>query len=746
MGDSESRSTALGGAALSAFALYLALSFVFFGRGLSGHFSTWYVGRGPDPPQFIWFFNWWAHAIAHHLNPFLNKLVFAPAGANLAWAVTLPAAALAVLPITWSFGPVAAYNILSLIAPALAGWAAFVLCRWTTREYWPSIAAGWVFGFSPYIVSATLTHLHTVLIFPLPLMLWIVMRRLCEEIGPGRFVVGLALLIALEFALFTEAVATVTLVGALAFLVAIGRSGPEERRKLWGLVIPVGLAYAAAAVLLSPYLYYMFALGHPGGIVLNPMYHGADLLSLLIPTSVNEAGRPALFRVVSRTYLATLTESGAYLALPLIAIAALYCKERWREPAGRILIEMTVIVGVLAMGTRVVIAGHPTIPAPWFLFASVPLINKALPVRLMVYVFLALAMMTAIWLSSGRTRASYKLILGIALFPFMMPSLSAGYWASRYEVPEFFASGIYRQYLKPNENVMAIPGLIYGDGMQWQVASGMYFRLADPYTGLSPLAPPEYARWPFMSALYDAGGVPQAGDQLKALLAHEGVSVIIVGPLKYRMVDRIDDEWTCPTWVHTPLTQDERSHLESLLSSALGVQPVRAGGVALYRIPPAVLAPYLRVTALEMRQRYVRARFNVLLRAGHKYLAAGGKPAALLADPRRALALEPVDWFGGPAFPALSPNKIFQVAWALGQWHQGKIAIGVQGSYEAVKPLIDEYGPDSSAIYFPFPHPLRSPPAADGSDEAPLMVMEFTPEGLARAAAATAIARTGASP
>ena len=121
---------------------------------------------------------WWAYAIAHRVNPFLTKVLFAPDGANLAWATTAPLAAWTGFALTWSFGPVVAYNVLCLLAPALAGWAAFVLCRWITRSYWPSIAGGWVFGFSSYIVSALLTHLNDVLVFPVPLAVWLVLRRL----------------------------------------------------------------------------------------------------------------------------------------------------------------------------------------------------------------------------------------------------------------------------------------------------------------------------------------------------------------------------------------------------------------------------------------------------------------------------------------------------------------------------------------------------------------------------------------
>ena len=124
------------------------------------------------------------------------------------------------------------------------------------------------------------------------------------------------------------------------------------------------------------------------------------------------------------------------------------------------------------------------------------------------------------------------------------------------------------------------------------------------------------------------------------------------------------------------------------------------------------------------------------------YLAAGGNVDSIDSHKEQVLQTVP-KWFGGPAFPTLNPNKIFQVEWALGQWHPGRVALGVQGSYAALKPLIAEYGRDSIGVYFPFPRPLSAPAAGD-SGESALMVMEFTRAGLASAAAR--IARTGVPP
>jgi hypothetical protein len=739
MPDKSSSSRALDRQALGAFLLYLAPSLFFFGRGLIDHFSTWYIGRGPDSAAVIWFLNWWAYAATHRINPFLTKVIFAPRGVNLAWATTVPLAGWLFVPITCAFGPVVTYNVLCLLAPALAGWAAFVMCRWITRSYWPSIAGGWVFGFSSYLVSALQTHVHDALVFPVPLTVWLILRRLSGEIAARRFIVALAILIAMQFLLFAELAASATLVGVTAFALALSFTDGGTRRGLFALMPQIAMAYAVAAIIISPYLFFMFGFGHPAESVFDPTLLGADLVSFLIPTSVNEFGRSELFGMISRHYMATLTEVGSYLAWPLIAITVLFAKARFREPIGRILIELLVVVCIFALGAHVVVAGHPTISAPWLLVLKFPLMNKVVPVRLMVYAFLALAGIVAMWLSSSNARLSLRQGLGLALVPFMLPNLSASYWKVPFIIPTFFSSGLYRQYLSPGENVMVLPNPIYGDGIQWQVATGMYFHLAGGYIGISPLAPPDYARWPIMAALYEVAGIPDAGDQLKALLAHEQVAAIIVSPLKYRFVDQFEGYGTSATWLHTPLTEPESAALRDLLST-IGVQPLEIGGVILYRIPSERLTSYLQLTALEMQQRYARTRFEVLLGAAERYLAGGGEPATLNAHKLQVLSTAP-RWFGGLGFPTLNPNKMFQVQWALGQWHPGLVAIGVEGSYEALQPLIAQYGPDSTGIYFPFPRKLAASSLSELSSDAgvpALMVMEFTREGLAKAAARVA--------
>jgi hypothetical protein len=68
----------------------------------------------------------------------------------------------------------------------------------------------------------------------------------------------------------------------------------------------------------------------------------------------------------------------------------------------------------------------------------------------------------------------------------------------------------------------------------------------------------------------------------------------------------------------------------------------------------------------------------------------------------------------------------------LGPWKDGRIQVGVVGSYEALKPLIADYRADAAEIYFPFPRPLTEPPK--GNTFMRKLVLVFDPVGLKRAA------------
>ena len=74
-------------------------------------------------------------------------------------------------PLTWLANPVVSFNVLTLLAPALSAWTAFLLARYLTRDRFASFIGGYLFGFSSYELGQLLGHLHMDLIFIVPLLL-----------------------------------------------------------------------------------------------------------------------------------------------------------------------------------------------------------------------------------------------------------------------------------------------------------------------------------------------------------------------------------------------------------------------------------------------------------------------------------------------------------------------------------------------------------------------------------------------
>ena len=139
--------------AAAAFVSYLTLSLLIFGRGLLANPAAAYLGRGPDALLNIWFVAWWPHAISHHLNPFLTTAIWAPSGVNIAWTTNFPLASCLLYPVTRLYGPIVSCNVAHLVGLPLAGWSAFVLCRYVVRRFWPAWVGGCLFAFSPYMLT-----------------------------------------------------------------------------------------------------------------------------------------------------------------------------------------------------------------------------------------------------------------------------------------------------------------------------------------------------------------------------------------------------------------------------------------------------------------------------------------------------------------------------------------------------------------------------------------------------------------
>ncbi len=403
---------------LLALAIYQALAILWFGIPLLNDFSHSYIGieRSSDPPGYMWFLTWWPYALSHRLNPFITKLVWAPSGFNLTWAHCIALPALIAAPITRIWGPVVTWNILCVMAPALAAWCAFILCRHLSASFLPSLVGGYLFGFSPYMLGHLLGHLSLILIFPVPLAVYLFALALEDRLSRAAFVALFAAVALTQFLCCQELLATAVVMGAAAILAAILVTGPAARMRLLEVCGLTALALAIAAALAAPFLYYAFFGGFPRGPINPADVYSSDLLAFFIPTPMLLIGEPAALASIASRFAGGFAEDTAYIGIPMLLLIVDFGISNWRRPQARVMLLALEIIALASLGPKLHIAGAPAVILPWAIAGRLPLLDKALPGRFMMFVFLDLALITAVYLTNSphRSRKWFLVVLAVA--------------------------------------------------------------------------------------------------------------------------------------------------------------------------------------------------------------------------------------------------------------------------------------------------------------------------------------------
>jgi hypothetical protein len=506
--------------------IYVVLSLFYFCR--TTEWRSAFVGAGNDPIAFIWYLNWWPYAIRHGLNPFITYFAWFPGGDNILWDTSIPILALLMAPITWAGGPVLSFNILTVTAPALASWTAFLLARRVTQDWVASLIGGYLFGFSSYELGQMLGHLNLEITCLVPLVILICILRVRRQISRSPFVVGLAALLFIQFGVSMEILASICVMGALVWVVCLILGPAPDRRGILNLVIEIAAAAGLALMLLLPFIYLLIksAADLPPEIN-SPSFFSTDLLNLVVPTWVTRFGENSFIHVSSEL-TGNNSERGAYLGLPLLLITAYYVRDNLKTPYGIPLLATAVFVTVLSFGPSLHIGGRDTeIPLPWAIALKLPMVKSALPVRFTMYVSLAMTLIVATWLAPARgwSRAARLALACIACLT-LMPNGSAFAW-SRWPAQDFFTHENVRAALGPMPNVLILPYGQHGPGMAWQLDAEMQFTQADGYIGFAPWR--EHA-WSALAELEAAAPTINFGNDLAAFCSTHQVEYILLAP------------------------------------------------------------------------------------------------------------------------------------------------------------------------------------------------------------------------
>ncbi len=506
------------------FLVYLVLAFAFFGTTKS--WTRWVFGNGPDPIQFVWFLQWFPFAISHGLNPFISHYVWSPAGANLTWDTAIPAAALFMLPVTLLGGAVLSFNILTVLAPALSAWTAFLLARYLTRDWNAALIGGYLFGFSSYEIGQLMGHLNLDLLFLVPVAVLLCIKNVEGTISRGRFIAGLIAVFLTEFFLSTELVASLCFFGAIAWIVFFATVPTVERPGLLRLAGNIALAGLVTMLLALPFVFYLVAGFKTLPSEINSSVgFSADALNFLIPTPVTLIGGAA-FASLTGAFAGNSSEQGAYIGLPVALIMVLYFRDHLFRPHIRALLIVLISTVLCSLGPFLHVAGAQTqIGLPWRYIQQVPLISAALPVRLTMYVALLSAIIAALWLASPERRPLRFAFAGIACLSLIPnPRQFKGFpWPTQ----PFFTPQNVNSELGKHRNVLILPFGAAGNSMAWQVNAGMQFTQSGGYTGFSPEPDGSFAI--INQFLTDVPTSSFAND-ISAFCATHRVDDILIGP------------------------------------------------------------------------------------------------------------------------------------------------------------------------------------------------------------------------
>jgi hypothetical protein len=433
-----------------------------------------------DPNFYAWSLRWWPYALSHGLNPLHTDLIGVPTGFNLAWVTTVPPLALLAAPVTAAFGPVVSLNLLVALAPPLAAWAAFVLCRRITGRFWPSLAGGTVYGFSAYEINHTVpAHLNMTFSLLLPLMAYLVLLWRDRKVGRTAFITLMAAALVLQLFLFLETFAQLTLILAAGLPIGYVVADRSVRPRIAQLSRHLSLAYLAAVVIASPYLYY--AIRHqPPGFNRSPESSSLDLANLVVPRADKAFGLTWLARFSKD--LPSISAAG-YVGIPLLVLVIALAVRTWQSGLTRFLVLMFVFVLLVAAGPELNVATIHMTSMPWAHLWNLPLARSAFPNRIMVFGYLALAVMVAWWLTVPLKKTVLRWLLAllavaavIADFGSIVRPTPPAYAS----IPAFITTGQYRLYLTRGENVLIVSAR-GNAGMLWQAETSFYFRIAGGY-------------------------------------------------------------------------------------------------------------------------------------------------------------------------------------------------------------------------------------------------------------------------
>lgn len=478
---------------------------------------------GGDQYTFIWFLSWWPKAIASGINPFITNFVWPSANLNLTWTTSIPTLAIIMAPVTDIIGPIASWNILTLLTTPLNAFSAFLLLKYLYKKDIPAFLGGYIFGYSTYVLGQLQGHLNLDMVFIIPLLILIFIKRVRSEYSRKFYITSTVILLSLETGISTEILATSITFGVISILIFLSLL-KDYRVILLSALKDTVFSILISMILLSPFFYYLITgTSSKPPLPGSPLYFSADLINYFIPTPITKIGGH-IFNDISANFTGNYSEEGAYIGLPIftITVIALTEKIKNRKNIGLFLLLTLIFISIFSLGQYLHVNGVITnIYLPWKLFTDLPLIRNALPIRFTLYAFLMIAIILTDWMAAKEHNLTRVLFVILAI-TFIVPNTAKYTW----QTPKIPAPFAQTKYLI-GKNLLILPFGYTGASMLWQAISDFSFKLVGGYTGS---VPDIYNHYMMTSTLLSADPGESFGNLFKNYCRHFKVNYVVICP------------------------------------------------------------------------------------------------------------------------------------------------------------------------------------------------------------------------
>ncbi|WP_293002937.1 hypothetical protein [Mycobacterium sp.] len=524
--------------------LYLVGALVVTLGAWRGPRSGW-AGGCCDQEQAIWYLGWTPHALAHGLDPFFTTQIAAPAGVNLMWNPSMPLLGM----IGWLpakiGGPVFGFNVLMVLGIASSGFTAWLAIRRWTGDGLAPFVGGAVYAFSPYVASHAALHLNLATVWVPPLLLLVLDELVVTRRRPAwQSGIALGVLCAVQLLISEEILALSVVAGAVlvAVMGAVRRDG-HLARLVPGLAASSVTFLALACWPLAAQFFGPQRISRP---VQNSATFSTNLANAILPTPHQLIAPPWATRI-SGEFSGLSHEATAYLGVPLLMLIVVAAVRYWADERIRIAAVTGALILVLSLGPWLHIGSAALrVPLPWLAVGKLPLLQHALPGRLTLFVWLAVAILVATVIARAgrlapRRATQWRVAVGLSL-TLLLPAPLA---RAEFTTPAFFRNWS-DQHIGSDETVLVAPYFVNGNEaapMVWAAVADYGLRMPEAYAYVPQPDGGTYSGPAQTQLTYTMYVIQQRGAwlvarndiraQVAADLAAAGVRHVIVGPTRH---------------------------------------------------------------------------------------------------------------------------------------------------------------------------------------------------------------------